>query len=274
MTTAATESQEPVKGSDEYNQAMAAKGRGEGDKSADDDAQINELPITAMPENGHEKFYNKETGAYDWANHSKELQYRLDQAKGIAPAEAEGEAPDQGTPANEAEVVAYTRLMEDMTNGGEITDETWQAFKATGLSDTMVDRVIEDTAYRVGVQQQTAIDHAGGRDAMGELLQWAEKNLSQSEKDYYNAGLAGPAFLDAIDGMKAKMAGTNLGAREGQLQSGGNQIGDTVIGYKSKAERTADIQNPKYKKDPSFRRMVAEKSQRATYEDDRAEAYY
>lgn len=70
----------PEKGTQEYNEQMAQRfEQGLNDKG---NAQTFDSPppeIAPMPEGGHDKFYNKETGEYHWENHSKELQYRIDQ---------------------------------------------------------------------------------------------------------------------------------------------------------------------------------------------------
>ena len=62
-------------GSEEYNKEMADKFQ-----SQEAEPTQEEVPIQGMPEGGADKFYNKETGEYDWKNHAKELQYKIDQS--------------------------------------------------------------------------------------------------------------------------------------------------------------------------------------------------
>lgn len=272
--TAETETQAgPKPGSEEYNQAMASKGRGETDQVADDDNKGSELPIPAMPDGGHEKFYNKETGAYDWKSHAVEADYNLNGRKKPDQQQQDDGQHQQAQPAQGNEQAAYDRLMADLTAGDEVSDDTRRAFVDL-VGETMADRVIEDATSNIQAAQQEAFDHVGGQDKMGELLKWASENLSQADRDFYNKGLASPAFRDALDGLIAKRAKANPTANEGQLQSGNSHPGGDVVGYRSKAQRTADMQDPRYKKDPSFRRMVAAKVAVSKYEDDAGEVWH
>ena len=59
-----------TEGSPEYNQAMADKFNNREVAEVD---PVEKLPVEPKPEGGHDKFYNAETGQYDWQNHAKEL---------------------------------------------------------------------------------------------------------------------------------------------------------------------------------------------------------
>ena len=68
--------QQPVVTEDQYNATMAAAYRGQGNQEAD---PVELPPPAAMPEGGVDKFYNKQTGEYNWAAHAREAEYRLGQ---------------------------------------------------------------------------------------------------------------------------------------------------------------------------------------------------
>ena len=53
------DNQQPALGSQEYNEQMSLKFQ---NQSIGDVDEQDELPVAPMPENGHEKFYNKSTG--------------------------------------------------------------------------------------------------------------------------------------------------------------------------------------------------------------------
>ncbi len=69
--TAETETQAgPKPGSEEYNQAMASKGRGETDQVAEADNKCSDLPLQSLADGGHDTSYNQETGADHWTSTS------------------------------------------------------------------------------------------------------------------------------------------------------------------------------------------------------------
>jgi len=106
-------------------------------------------------------------------------------------------------------------------------------------------------------------DVAGGEDAYGKMLQWAQTNLTKQEIDMFD-GVMGRG-----DTASAYFAVNSLSQRykdsigyEGKMLTGNapRTSGDT---YRSQAEMVAAMSDPKYDKDPAYRRDVMEKVARS-----------
>ena len=61
---------EVVPGSEEYNQLMAEKFNNPG---TEEDVEQDIVPVPDMPAEGVDKYYDNETGAYNWEAHAREL---------------------------------------------------------------------------------------------------------------------------------------------------------------------------------------------------------
>lgn len=250
-------------GSDEYNQQMAAKFTTQEERIGEEAAD--EVPVAPMPENGYEKFYNKDTGEYDWQNHAKELEYRLNKGKPTEEAKKEVEtASDQEvTDIVQRAGLDPVELQTQLRNNGALTDEAIAALQKQGISKELIDIYVDNWNFRVESQRTSALEYAGGEASWNEMSQWAAQNLPEAEVNRYNDLLATNEWKVAVDALRVRMASANP---EPRLVGGSETVGGTSFGYRSKSEMKADMSNPKYSSDPSFRRQVMQKIQSATWD--------
>ena len=252
---------EIVPGSDEYNEMMAAKFR-EGKAS---DAQTQETPpVPEMPENGQEKFYNAETGEYDWANHAKELQYRIDQSN-------KGEKPEGNEPPPQSEEEAAESIIDkaglsmdglagEITKDGQLSEDSLKALKAQGIPQELIDGYVENFKLAQEAATKTSLDYVGGQEEWNKINAWAKENLTGSEREFYNQALNSDQWMGAVDTLKQKMAAKSPTGGEGKLETGGSPNVPSV-GYEYREQMVTDMQDPRYKTDPKFRQEVMVKIQ-------------
>ena len=259
-------------GSDEYNQAMVDKfNAGESANSEE-----GELPVGAppMPEGGREKYYNSETGAYDWESHAKELQFNLDGRQ--KPPEEKTENPKLKieTPTEEGDVknivaeagLDMETLEQRLMENGDLSEDDYAALKKVGIPEELTRSYVENIQYRAAAQQQEALNYAGGEDNWLQMTEWAKANLPENEIVGINETLLTPNWKLAVDGLKMRMGNdAPQKSSEPQLIRGETQTG-TQFGYRSKAEMKSDMASPEYQKCPAFRQQVAQKMQSATWD--------
>ncbi len=266
MTEETQATEEVVVGSDEYNAQMSEKFNNQEAKA---DEQIDKVPVTEMPENGQEKFYNAETGEYDWQNHAKELEYRL---KKDEPEEAISDEDKQNventtsTEANDIVVKAGLNpedLKAQLETDGDLSDEAYAALEQQGLRRDLVELYVDNLNYRREQQTNEAINYAGGEQQWEQLSQWAGQNLANDEAARYNELLASPEWKVAIDALRVRRDSAH---GEPSLMGGNNSVGGSQFGYRSKAEMKADMSDARYTTDPAFRQDVMKKIQSATWD--------
>lgn len=268
------EQQEVIPGSEEYNQQMADKfAENQAAAGQEEVEEKDELPVPSMPENGQEKFYNKETGEYDWQNHAKELEYRLqnkepekepdiqltDEERQEAEAVPEYQAIDivQRAGLNPEEMKAA------LDTTGDLPEEAYAALEKQGLRRDLVEFYVENLNYRKEAMQQEAMSYAGGENEWNSLAQWAGQNLEPQEVARYNEILDTPEWKVAIDALRVRR---DMSYGEPQLVGGNNAVAGSTFGYRSKAEMKADMGDPRYAADPAFRKDVMAKIASATWD--------
>jgi hypothetical protein len=257
----------PVPGTPEYDAAMVAKA----------DAALNPAPeATAAqetpgpadrPEWLPEKFDSPEALAKAYAE--------LEQKQGGKPTDGEPEvkpeAKPEGTPeATEAEKVLsaagldYAALNEEFATKGELSEESYTALaEKAGLSREYVDSFIAGQQALEREAHTRAYDIAGGEEQYGNITAWAAANLPLEDIKAFNEAITSNASAAAlaVAGLKAKYVAAN--GSEPTLLNGGNGATQEA-GFASTAEMTAAMKDPRYAKDPAYRKTVEQKISRST----------
>lgn len=284
---------EPVPGSDEYNAMMAAKFRNEGD---DTDTEVAGNPgedpaptdgqVEPMPEGGVDKFYNAETGVYDWASHGKEAAYRAAQAaKDDTPAaapelEAEEAGEQSGDDNAEASDIVIkagldpAALQQEIVTSGKINDDARAALNKQGISDSIIDAFVRGIVAETTAARAAGLEYVGGEEVWSEVQAFVKSNFTESEKNSFREALKGDSWQLAVDGVKARMAKAKSNG-EGTLTVGNQPGSSAPAGYTSRSQMQQDMNDPRYTgagrpggPDPAFQRQVMVKMQNATWSDE------
>lgn len=267
-----TETKEEVKpGSEEYNKEMAEKFQQQNEAPAD--SEIDEVPLTPMPDGGYEKFYNKENGEYDWQNHAKELQYRLEQTNqpNAKTEEQNSEVQQNSEEQTEQQAVnsiidraglVSDNLRQQLEDNGDFDADTYKKLNEVGVTNDLIKTYVDNLSYRRDKTVAEALDYVGGDDAWRNMNQWAVDNLAREEISKFNELLASDQWKIGVDAMKVRMGSNTF---EPNITTG-NQLPGNTFGYRSKAEMKSDMSDPRYKADPLFRKEVMSKIQSATWD--------
>ena len=262
------ETQAPEAGSDAYNQEMVDKYQ---NQTAEQGDAPDPLPVTPMPDDGLEKFYDPATGQYNWENHAKELAYRMQN-----PQAQEQQVEDK--PADEAEnqqavndIITQAGLQSEdlrtqLETNGELSEDAMVALERVGIPRDLVETYVENLNYRRDAQIGAALDYVGGEQAWKDMVDWGLQNLPESEINTYNDLLATDGWRIAADAIRVRMGDAAPKVGKEPTLVGGEQRSGGTFGYRSKSEMKQDMSNPKYETDPAFRQEVARKMQSASWD--------
>ncbi len=228
----------------------------------------------ALPAGGVEKFFNKETGAYNWEAHARESEFRLAQ-KGTrqAPAAApvKGAPPIADSAAQQAVANAgldWNNLGDTLLAKGELQDSDYTALDAAGIPREIVDNYV-DALSSVGTLAREAAEVyiGGGKDAntnavaSQELMDWAANNLTDTEVTEHNRILQTSNWRISVDALLTSRANAGAGPQRGaepQPMRGQNAVAP-VAGegaFKDfKAQMNAQM-DPRYATDEGYRQGV------------------
>lgn len=282
-----TENAELIPGSEEYNQAMIAKARGGDVKPTDEpkDEPKDTSDVPAMPDNGQAKYYNAETGEYDWASHAKEAEYRLNQIKAGKTPDEPAEGADEGTPTEgddtakptesetadvlKAAGLAEDRVLDELATLRDLSPESREALAKQGVSKAIVDMMVKGFLTQQEANDAAIYEAAGGKDEWDKLSKFIGSEYSQAEVDAFNEALMSPYAKYAIKEAQERFNKRVPGRNESRLIDGEGTTTPTQTGYRSRAEMKRDMADAKYRNDPTFQAEVAEKIRYATWDLDR-----
>ena len=197
-----------------------------------------------------------------------ELEKKLGNEK-TEPGEDSQEPPEAKEETPESTIL--DELWEQATSGKEYDKETLEALNKISTTD-LANMHLE---YRKANQAQPAKRDltqqevselqgvVGGKDNYGNMMKWAQQNLTEQEVQMFDT------VMERGDPLSAFFAVRSLAYRyndaigyDGQMVTGKppSQSGDV---FKSQAEVVAAMSESKYDNDPAYRRQVMEKLQRS-----------
>lgn len=193
--------------------------------------------------------------------------------KDDAPKSAEGkELAIDETPKSEAPAVDWTPYSKVFAETGDVPEETRQEIAEKHLKSIFGDQakqIVDDFIEAKKAQAKTTAESlkavAGGPDSYNEMIGWAKDNLSSEEKARFNAAVNSGDYVAAkfaIEGVAARWK-TNAGREPSLIQGDGSYVSGDA--FKSQAEITRAMADPRYKTDPTYRTQVMERLGRSSF---------
>lgn len=148
---------------------------------------------------------------------------------------------------------------------GELSKESYETLAKAGIPQEMVDAYIEGIQLKAAQMTTRVFDTAGGEESYQKMIEWAKTGMPVSERKVYNETFETGdinKILLAVKGLKASYEDA-FGKQPQLLNSEGSSSG--VSGFNSKAEMKAAMSDPRYSKDPAYRKEVETKVLHSTF---------
>jgi len=198
-----------------------------------------------------QKFKNAEELAKAYTGLEKEFSSRSkEEAK---PTEEVQEVQDKG----------LDKYYSEFAEKGELTDNSYTELANQGLDKKLVDSYIEGQKLVADTKTKSIQDVAGGKEEYSELVEWAGKNLSEAEQKVYNDMVDSGNIDQAKFAVQGLMAKSGTVSKQPSLYEG---TSDTVSkdAFQSVSQVTDAMNDPRYEKDPAYRKSVEDKIGRST----------
>lgn len=230
----------------------------------DDNKNDGESNEPERPEWIPEKFWtgDLEESAQKLAESYRELERQRskpdDKDKGDDDADRSPEDEDKNEPDQQN---AIARARQEFDEKGELSDDTYAALEAAGLSREQVDTYIEAAQGKATEAVNAALEAAGGQDEFDRMAEWAGENLDRETVQDINEMLASTNPRIARRGaelLKSEYQQNATIEPEDNVrgETGGNTSGDY---FRSRHEMIQAMSDPRYKRDPAFREEVERK---------------
>ncbi len=220
----------------------------------------------------------------DLVSSYKELQRKLGGGEAAAPKETE-EAPDatkteateetQEAPAAdidlpegaqeklEAARIDVNALRDEYLEHGELTEESMKALEAAGFPEDIVNEYFEGVQLKSQQLQNQIMSSIGGEENFTAMSKWAQENLSKEELTAYNKAVETSPELAgiAVQGLYSRYTKAN-GSEPSLIDGGGRS--STSQGFRSYAEMTTAMSDPRYHSDPAYRADIEQRALRSS----------
>ena len=222
-----------------------------------------------------QKLYNERVGGQDDNNQNNEPDQNKTRTEDNNTDNNEQNEEPQYADAEEKDVanflsnvgLDYNEIHEEVTNNGQLSEETYQKLAEKGLSKNVVDSYIAGRQSKVSSESQEVdqftsqmIELVGGEESFNQMADWASQSLSEQELNDYNEAVssgdpfkAHKAVMD-LQGKYEKAFG-----KSPNLVRGNKSKSTQPQGFKSNAELVRAMQDARYKTDPAYRQEVQQK---------------
>lgn len=194
-----------------------------------------------------EKFSSPEELAKAYA----ELQSNFTRQRQQPEDEADAEQP------TESQGFDFTQYSEEFAEHGDLSDDSIQAIEAQGIPREMIEGYVAGQQALLDAQFNSIYSEVGGEESYNEMIEWAGDNLSEGEQSAFNRAVMEGSQDDmmfAIRGLALRYQ--SQGGSPKPLVQGSTASAQASSGFKSLAELTAAMKDPRYNKDPAYRQQI------------------
>ena len=165
--------------------------------------------------------------------------------------ESDAEQPE------ESQGFDFTQYSDEFAENGELSDDSIQAIQDQGIPREMIDGYIAGQQALLDAQFNEVYSEVGGEEAYNQMVDWAADSLSEGEQEAFNRAVMEGTQDDmmfAIRGLALRYQSQQGSARP--LVQGSTSPAQSSSGFKSLAELTAAMKDPRYNKDPAYRKQI------------------
>lgn len=159
----------------------------------------------------------------------------------------------------------FTKLSDEYTTNGKLTEESMAALKAKGFTEQHVNQFVEGQKAIARENTSSVFSAVGGEERFSKLMEFAPNAFSPAEVEAYNAAVKSGNY----DTVKLMLAGLNTKfekafGKDAQLTTG-RPPAQTVDKYENFQDYRNALKDPKYNIDSHYRQKVDEKLARSDF---------
>jgi Phage T7 capsid assembly protein len=177
----------------------------------------------------------------------------------------EKSAEEQARDATKSAGLDFDKLSDSYWEKGALADTEYAQLEKAGIPKHLVDSFIAGQQALVDNTRNNVFNSVGGEESYNSITEWAAENYTPEEIAAFNKTVNGTdatATLLAVKGLKARYDAT-VGFEPADAIKGETAVKRGQPVYRSIAEMEKDMGDPRYQKDPAFRRDVEQKLARS-----------
>jgi len=169
-----------------------------------------------------------------------------------------GEEEEAATP-TEFTLETFNKYSEEFGSSGEISDASRDELVKMGLPREMIDGYIEGQQALLSNHLNSVYAEVGGEGNYASMVEWAKGNLSENDQAVFNeAVMSGTPeqMMFAIRSLASRWTAEEPMSTQGSLIQGDTGTQGASGAFQSVAQLTAAMKDPRYIKDPAYRKDI------------------
>ena len=155
-----------------------------------------------------------------------------------------------------------SKFADEYADKGELSNNSYTELAKQGLDKGLVDEYIRGQKAIAETHTAQVYNTVGGKEQYAELVDWASKNLTDGEQQGFN-DLTATGSIDqvnlAVQGLMTRAGMTNQSQSQPQEMVQGDVNNTSVEQFNSVQQVTEAMNDPRYDKDPVYRKEVERK---------------
>jgi len=190
-----------------------------------------------------------------------------DMAKAYSELEKKQSEPVQSedkTFENETTPTGMDKFYSEYQDKGELSQNSYDELSKMGLDKSLVDGYIAGQQSIANNEVQQIHNTVGGEENYTKVIEYAKTNLSEAEQTAFNDTLDNGSIEQVKFAVQAIASRAGVNAEQPQTMINGDSIETNSDIFESSAQVIDAMNDPRYAKDPAFRKLVEEKIARST----------
>lgn len=157
--------------------------------------------------------------------------------------------------------VDFKKFEQEFFESGDLSEESYKELQENGFPKNVVDNYLAGVKAQADTQAQEVFNVVDGEENYTQMVEWADKNLSDDEKRVFNQSVTSNDITQAkfaVEALYSRFTKAE-GGRPQRVIHGGKVPQSNSGSFQSRAEVTEAMSNPKYESDPAFRAEVQRK---------------
>jgi len=149
-------------------------------------------------------------------------------------------------------------MSREFADTGALSEKSYKALEGKGIPRELVDAYVEGQKALADAQVNSVYSAVGGQESYQKMTAWAAENMSPDEVEAFDNIIESgnqASVMMAVRGLHARYSSA---AGSPRLIQGGMAASGTNA-FRSLAELTAAMRDPRYKADPAYRKDVEDR---------------
>ena len=151
------------------------------------------------------------------------------------------------------------KYYDELRENGELSEDSYSELEDLGYPKHFIDNYVRGLKAEADSFSDEVFGVVDGKENYNKVVSWAEDNLSEAEIETFNEGLASGNISQAkmmVEALNSRYI--NSEGKQPNLVEGKNPS-TTVDAYESKEQLMEAMRDPRYSKDPAYRKKVTMK---------------